>query len=113
MSLPHSATAIIARNETWEGKCATEPYECGWAHEAVVFVRALAAPKRLGAARARVQISPDGMRWVDEGTKVKLPTRPDEVTFARVTQFGNWIRLAADLPRGGQIKILVAISAKA
>ena len=45
--LPHNATAVVARNETWTGKSASEPYECGWAREAIVFLRALDAPRNM------------------------------------------------------------------
>ncbi len=111
--LPHNATAVIARNEVWQGSCASEPYECGWATEAIVYVRALDTPVKLGAARARLQISPDGIRWLDEGTKFKLPGRKDSLTFARMRHFGSWIRVAVDLPKGARIKILITIHMKA
>jgi hypothetical protein len=58
-----SQTAVIARNERWSGAAATEPYEAGWATEAVIFIRALADAPGL-AGMAHVEISPDGMRWV-------------------------------------------------
>ncbi len=32
--------------------------------------------------------------------------------FARVAHFGNWLRVVADLPKGGKIKVLVTISLK-
>jgi hypothetical protein len=107
-----SQTAVIARNERWSGAAATEPYEAGWAAEAVVFVRALTdAPEARGSAR--VEISPDGMRWVAEGTEFPLPTRQDEVTFARVAHFGNWLRLVSDLPEGASLTVLVTLHLKA
>ena len=71
--LPENITAVVARNERWTGEAATEPYEAGWAREAVIFVRALKAPE--GAPPlARVEISPDGMRWVPEGTEAPMPS---------------------------------------
>ena len=111
--LPHSATAIVTRNDTWEKHGATEPHEAGWAREAIFFVRALDAKGPVGRGKARVQISADGIRWVDEGTTCKLPARTDAVTFARVAQFGNYLRLVAELPRGASLKVLVALSLKA
>jgi hypothetical protein len=79
----------------------------------VVFVRALKAPARLppGTA-ARIEISPDGMHWVVEGTTIPLPAREDETTFARVAHFGGWLRLAADLPEGATITVLASIHLK-
>jgi hypothetical protein len=107
-----SQTAVVARNETWSGAVSTEPYEAGWAVEAVVFVRALADGSG-GTGTARIEISPDGIRWVPEGTTFPLPTRRDEVTFARVSHFGNWLRVASDLPVGAELTVLVTFHLKA
>ena len=68
--LPENLTAIVARNETWTGLAATEPYEAGWAREAIVFVRALKAPKG-PLPTARIEISADGMHWVAEGSRIR------------------------------------------
>ena len=110
--LPHNVTAVVARNETWTGAAATEPYEAGWAREAVVFVRALKPPKG-PSAEARIEISADGIRWVAEGTRFPMPDREDAVTFARVAHFGNWLRVATDLPDGGEATVLVTMHLKA
>jgi hypothetical protein len=110
--LRESQTAVVARNEKWTGAAATEPYEAGWAKEAVLFVRALKDAN--GApGRARVEISPDGMRWAPEGAEFPLPTKADEVTYARVKHFGNWLRVAAALPAGADVTVLVTIHVKA
>ncbi len=122
-----SQTAVIARNEIWQGTAATEPYEAGWATEAIVFVRALAfrigsddwsAGARLppgkpsGQPAIRVQLSADGMRWIDEGTGFELPRSTDHDSFLRVRHFGNWLRIVADLPDGLAMKALVTIHLK-
>ena len=98
-------TAVVERNVTWAGAFATEPYEAGWAAEALVFIRALkgGAPGQSAA----VQISPDGIHWLDEGTRIALPEQPDELTLARVTHFGNWLRLAGELPPGQSCTVMV------
>jgi len=107
-----SDTAVVERNWTWSGAFATEPYEAGWAGEAIFFVRALKVVGTPGTASARVQISPDGIRWCDEGTTVPLPSRDEGVTFARVRHFGGWLRLAGELPAGLEIRVLVTLSLK-
>jgi nitrogen fixation protein FixH len=107
-----STTAILARNETWSGTVATEPYEAGWASELLIFVRALHAGAAAGA-KARVQISPDGIRWADEGTTVQVPERQDEVQFTRLRHFGNWVRLVATLPDNAKVRVMVTLHAKA
>ncbi|RUT34791.1 hypothetical protein EMQ25_02195 [Arsenicitalea aurantiaca] len=107
-----STSAIVGRNEIWRSDFATEPYEAGWAGELVLFVRALEAGGADGV-EARVQISPDGMHWVDEGTRLTLPSRKDAIGYARIAHFGNWVRLVGTLPDGAALKIIVTIHAKA
>ena len=110
--LRESQTAVVARNETWTGKVATEPYEAGWAREAVIFVRALAAENVPAGCEARVQLSPDGIRWVDEGSRFPLPAAADAMTFAKVHHFGNWLRIASELPDRSSLKALVTFHLK-
>jgi hypothetical protein len=110
--LRESQTAVVARNEHWAGAVATEPYEAGWASEAVVFIRALKDANGQ-PGRARVEISPDGIRWVAEGTTFPLPVQEDEVTFGRVVNFGNWLRITADLPDGAKLTVVVTYHLKA
>jgi len=111
--LPESHLAIVARNERWQGEAATEPLECGWAREAVVFLRALDTPAGTQGQRARVEISPDGIAWCAEGSTLALPTRRDETTHCSVQRFGGWLRLAASLPEGAALTVVVAIHLKA
>ena len=106
-------TAVIARGEAWSGAVATEPYEAAWASEAVFFVRALEARGKGPNGQARVQISPDGMNWVDEGTKIRMPAKPGEVTFGRVANFGGWLRLVAQVPAKAGLKVVATLALKA
>ena len=98
-------TAVVERNVTWEGAFATEPYEAGWAAEALIFIRGL----KSGASghSAAVQVSPDGIRWLDAGTGIELPGQADGLTMARVAHFGNWLRLAGELPPGESCTVMV------
>lgn len=106
-----SNCATMARNETWSGRAATEPYEAGWASEAVIFLRALGEPVG-GQGRAWVEISPDGMHWAPEGAEFPLPDAKDGIGHARVTNFGCWLRLVAELPEGAQMTVLVTMHLK-
>ena len=85
--------AVVERNVVWEGEFATEPYECGWAREAIIFIRSLRGGS---TARCRVQISADGMRWCDEGSDFDLPRAEGETTWCRVAHFGNWLRVVGN-----------------
>lgn len=106
-----SHTAVVERNVRWAEAFATEPYEAAWASEAVVFVRTLEPGTLRAKAAARVQISPDGVRWVDEGTTVPLRAEPG-VTFGRVRHFGGWLRLVGDLGPGEVLTVIVYLVLK-
>jgi len=106
-----SQTAIIERNVTWQGAFLAEPYEAAWASEAIYFVRALAAQAMPTNVTARVQISPDGMHWCDEGTTLTLPAEVG-VTFCRVSHFGGWLRLVGELPAGASLTVIVYLVLK-
>ncbi len=106
-----SYTAVIERNEVWQGNFSTEPYEVAWASEAIFFVRALEVEGAEAAMPAQVQISPDGMHWCNEGTSLLVPTEP-EVTFCRVCHFGGWLRLVGQLPEAARLKVIVYLALK-
>jgi hypothetical protein len=106
-----SFTAVIARNVTWQGDFAVEPYETAWATEAIYFVRVLEAANMPTDAVARVQVSPDGVHWCDEGTEVPLSPNAG-VTFARISHFGGWLRLVGKLADGAQLTVIVYLTLK-
>jgi hypothetical protein len=110
VSVRQNVTVIVERDRPARGEFATEPYECGWAAEAVFFIRKLHAGDQLVGQQLRVQISPDGIRWCDEGTRLTLTEA--EVDFVRATHFGNWLRLAGGLPVEADSRVLVALSLK-
>jgi hypothetical protein len=86
-------TAVLERFGTFAEDFTTEPYEAGWAEEAIFFVRIDAVEGAEPALTGQVQISADGITWIDEGTP--LPAiRQTGLVFARVRHFGNWLRLA-------------------
>jgi hypothetical protein len=107
-----SYTAVVERAEPLVGEFATEPYEAGWAREALIFIRLREETQGSPVVRARVQISPDGLHWVDEGAAFPTIEQPG-LYFARVTQFGNWLRVAGRVePAGAAAKALVYICLK-
>ena len=125
-----SHTAVLAAGQYWRGKVSTEPYEAAWAREAIFFLRALkvsgnlrerlhtpgsrpSPEHELRKIRARVQISADGMHWVNEGTEVALPGTAGEVTFCRVRHFGGYLRLVASVPASIDYQIVVSLNLKA
>jgi hypothetical protein len=105
-------TAVIARGELWQGSVQTEPYEAAWAGEAVFFVRVLEATGS-GEAIAKVQISPDGMHWVDEGGKLSIHAEAGHLSFERVANFGGWLRLSVVVPPSIGITVVATLALKA
>ena len=110
--IKESYLAVVARNEDIQAGWATEPCECAWASEALFFVRVLAAPQVALPASVRVQISPDGIHWADEGTELSLPIG-EAVVFTRLRHFGGWLRLAANSEGGGKRRVVCYLSLKA
>jgi hypothetical protein len=112
-TLRESTTAVIVRGENWAtGARASEPYECGWATEAVLFLRLLKLTGDPGGAELQVEISADGMHWVAEGSRIKVPSAVDAVSFAKVGHFGAWIRVTTTLPEGMTCQALVTLHLK-
>ena len=123
MNMRQSHTAVVERNQLWEGDFITEPYEVGWSHEAIFFVRILRAEES-PEVEARVQISPDGIHWCDanhesvkskyrdSGNKIYVSTSKDEPVFAQVSHYGGWLRLAGTV-KDGRVWTLVHLALKA
>ncbi|GLQ09875.1 hypothetical protein GCM10007913_18070 [Devosia yakushimensis] len=107
-----SAHIVVERNTTWEGEAASEPYEVGWAKEAILFVQVLAPAEHQYPAQVRVQLSPDGIHWCDEGTRFDLPSSPGDVVCARVAHFGGWLRLAVSMKKSVSTRVLVSLHLK-
>ncbi len=133
-----SYTAVVERGHHLRGDFVTEPYEAGWASEAIFFVRLLDDPSTPSSSidvgsvdasdasrdaggtpgpsagvtvNARVQLSPDGMHWVDEGST--LPQLSGGTAFVRVREFGNWLRLAGTVtPPGHPARAIVYLALK-
>lgn len=99
-------TTVLERKTDIGGGFATEPFEAGWAGEAIYFVE-LHDPAA-STFTARVQVSPDGIRWSDEGTYLAVTGEPG-LRFVRVTQFGGWLRLAFDGPKQAEQSACVTI----
>ena len=124
MNMRQSHTAVVERNTLWEGEFVTEPYEVGWSHEAIFFVRILRAEER-PTVKAKVQISPDGIYWCDanhesvkskygsgRGNRIDMSASKDDLTFAQVSHYGGWLRLAGTV-KGGRVWALVHLMLKA
>lgn len=85
-------TTILERKTNIKDGHATEPLEAAWAGEAIFFIQLIEAGKDQILLQARAQISPDGIRWIDEGTTIETSQNPG-LYFLRISHFGGWLRL--------------------
>jgi hypothetical protein len=85
-------TSVTDLRQVFDGDFTTFPYECGWADEAIYFVTAEDRTPSGTRLDLRVQISADGLRWLDEGTACTLEGPGS--TFVRLSHFGGFLRLA-------------------
>jgi hypothetical protein len=107
-----STTAVLERGTPLGAEFATEPYEAGWASEALVFLRLVDAPPGT-TVESRLQLSPDGMHWVDAGTTLPLLSGDDDLVFGRLREFGNWLRVAGTVsPAGAEARVLIYLVVK-
>jgi hypothetical protein len=111
--LAESHTAVIARGEDWVNGSTTEPYEASWAREAMIVLRTLESGTLVEGSKAHVQVSLDGMHWVDEGTSLDIALEVGGMSMARLTQFGHYLRLRAELPGTATGFMLATLSLKA
>jgi hypothetical protein len=112
MSVKKSYTTVLERNRRWTDIFATEPWEAAWASEAIFFVRALKVEDDLQDAVARIQISPDGIWWCDEGSQFTLPAQENAVAFGRVAHFGGWLRIVGQIPPGAAVTVITYLVLK-
>ena len=106
-----SHTIVLERNAAWSGDVCTEPCETGWAREAAFFVRFLGGTGVRAQAELRVQVSPDGMHWCDEGTCLTLEPGTD-LAWCRLREFGSWLRLVGRLAAGEAAQVMVYLQLK-
>lgn len=109
--MKQSHTTVLERNTEWKGQFETEPYEAGWANEAIFFARVLEASAEYIDADAQVEISPDGIHWANEWSTLSIDAEGG-TTYCRVSHFGNWLRLTGELPEGESVKVLVYLVLK-
>lgn len=67
-----------------------EPYEAGWAREALAFVCIHERSEPGGQLRAVLETSPDGLRWTP-AAEAAWSTDPGAHRVT-VSGFGNWLR---------------------
>ena len=92
------------------GRFDTNPYEAGWADEAIFFIM-VEKIKGEPVFTGQVQLSQDGVNWTDDGSS--------PVTFSGMgmhlikvqPNFGNYLRLAVNI-EGGEMFLNLHIACK-
>lgn len=88
----HFHTVVLERMKWHSQDFQTEPYETAWASEAIFFIRAHEISGRNASLDSTVQLSVDGIDWVDDNIRFPTIDKPGTY-FLRVKHFGGWLRL--------------------
>jgi hypothetical protein len=105
-------TVVLERMREFTQDFETEPYETAWASEAMFFIRVHETSGSGVRLDARVQVSVDGIEWIDEGTSFAPIAGPGN-SFVKVSHFGGWLRLACTVSgRAPRAKLTVALALK-
>ena len=95
-------TAAVEQRKDFTDAFATHPMEAGWAGEALFFITAEKVSGDAPLLSAKVQVSVDGVNWLDEGTEFPPISRPGHY-FVRVHHFGGWLRLHCGIAGSGSV----------
>ncbi len=105
-------TVVLERIRRYKSDFQTEPYEVGWASEAMFFIRMHELTGSGTVIEARVQVSVDGIHWIDEGTSFPAINHKGD-NFIRVSHFGGWLRLACTLAgKDPEVELTVQLALK-
>lgn len=88
--------SAVERRITITDILASHPMEAGWASEAIFFLIVDNIEGEGVVLKTSVQISADGINWIDEGTVFEDIDRSGHY-FAKVQHFGNWLRVRGQL----------------
>jgi hypothetical protein len=100
-----SQSAVMERGVELSEIHETEPFEVAWAAEARWYIQFL-RPARGVAVEFRVQISPDGITWIDHEGQAPLVSGAAGVVSIPVERFGHWLRLRSERTAGTEIPML-------
>lgn len=95
-----SQSAVLERGVRLVDVHETEPFEVAWAGEARWFVHFLESADDT-TVEFRVQISPDGLNWIDHESIAASTSRARGFVSIPVNHFGHWLRLRSARIAGG------------
>lgn len=100
-----SQSAVMERGVDLDKVHETEPFEVAWAGEARWFVQFL-RPAPGTQVEFRVQISPDGLQWIDHEGVAPLTSEAVGIVSIPVGNFGHWLRLRSEQLSGDDVPML-------
>ena len=105
-------TTAVEQRKDFTDSFSTHPMEAGWAGEALFFITVENVSGEAPMLKAKVQVSADGLNWLDEGTEFP-PISEQGHYFARVGHFGGWLRLQCEIiGRGSLFNLTVHLALK-
>lgn len=100
-----SQSAVLERGVELADVHDTEPFEVAWAGEARWYVHFL-RPAAATSVEFRVQISPDGLNWIDHEAIEPRVSAAEGFLSIPVAQFGHWLRLRSTRVTGAESPML-------
>jgi len=100
-----SQSAVMERGVELASVHETEPFEVAWAGEARWYVQFL-RPAPGCEVEFRVQISPDGINWVDHEAQAPVVVEAVGLISIPVERFGHWLRLRSEQASGSEAPML-------
>lgn len=85
-------TSVIELCQPISQHFSSEPYECGWASEALFFLTIHPELADFNQMVVRPKIFPDGVHWTDAPGDATLVSEPGLIAMAQ-SHFGGWLRL--------------------
>lgn len=89
-------TSVVELSQPIDTAFVSEPYECGWADEAIFFLTLHPEQAKFERVLVQPQLSPDGIHWVDAPSG-EITVMRSGLYALRQTHFGGWLRVKLTL----------------
>ena len=103
----HFQASAVERRLYFKDTITSHPMEAGWASEAIFFLFIEEIKGENTSLKAQVEISSDGINWIEEGSVFPLIDKPGHY-FCKVSHFGNWLRVNGEI-RGVNSEIKASV----
>jgi hypothetical protein len=104
-------TSTVEQRKDFTGIFSTHPMEAGWSTEAIFFMTVENIKGKEASLLVKVQISADGIHWMDEGTQFPIITEAGHY-FVKVRHYGGWLRLSGEINQSNQFNLTIHLVIK-